>query len=130
MRVRVASGPTRSMVCLLLVHCSENALHVNPSEETILVGPLTVRFLLTGDNSISSIAAFELIVPGEQAWRLQRIATTITPVTNGSTRSAFDPRHHAYERPPPIPAASVDAFKAARSETSPRNNLLASMVGA
>src|SRR6266852_8500956 len=41
-------------------------LHVNPSEETILVGPLAVRFLLTGDNSTGSIAAFELIVPGAQ----------------------------------------------------------------
>src|SRR5512135_1370832 len=41
-------------------------LHVNPSEETILVGPLTVRFLLTGDNSTGSIAAFELGVPGAQ----------------------------------------------------------------
>jgi quercetin dioxygenase-like cupin family protein len=41
-------------------------LHVNPSEETILVGPLTVRFLLTRYNSTGSIAAFELIVPGAQ----------------------------------------------------------------
>jgi quercetin dioxygenase-like cupin family protein len=39
-------------------------LHVNPSEENIRVGPLTVRFLLTGDNSTGSIAAFELTVPG------------------------------------------------------------------
>jgi len=41
-------------------------LHVNPSDETIRVGPLTVRFLLTGDNSHGSITAFELIVPGAQ----------------------------------------------------------------
>ena len=41
-------------------------LHVNPSDETIRVGPLTVRFLLTGDNSTGSIAAFELSVPGAQ----------------------------------------------------------------
>src|SRR5512146_830947 len=41
-------------------------LGVNPSEETIRVGPLTVRFLLTGDNSTGSIAAFELTVPGAQ----------------------------------------------------------------
>ncbi|MBZ5607913.1 MAG: cupin domain-containing protein [Acidobacteriia bacterium] len=41
-------------------------LPVNPSDETILVGPLTVRFLLTGDNSTGSIAAFELTVPGAQ----------------------------------------------------------------
>ena len=41
-------------------------LHVNPSDESIRVGPLTVRFLLTGDNSTGSIAAFELTVPGAQ----------------------------------------------------------------
>ena len=41
-------------------------LHVNPSDETIHVGPLTVRFLLTGDQSSGSVAAFELIVPGAQ----------------------------------------------------------------
>lgn len=41
-------------------------LHVNPSEETIRVGPLTVRFLLTGQNSTGSVAAFELTVPGAQ----------------------------------------------------------------
>ena len=44
-------------------------LQTNPSDETIRLGPLTVRFLITGDNSNSSIAAFELIVPGAQ--RLQ-----------------------------------------------------------
>ena len=41
-------------------------LHVNPSEENIRIGPLTVRFLLTGDSSTGSIAAFELAVPGSQ----------------------------------------------------------------
>jgi quercetin dioxygenase-like cupin family protein len=41
-------------------------LHVNPSDETIRVGLLTVRFLLTADNSSGSIAAFEVTVPGGQ----------------------------------------------------------------
>src|SRR5687768_2198897 len=41
-------------------------LQVNPSEETICIGPLAVRFLVTGDNSSGSIAAFELMVPGGQ----------------------------------------------------------------
>jgi len=41
-------------------------LHVNPSDETIRIGPLAVHFLLTGDNSTGSIAAFELTVPGAQ----------------------------------------------------------------
>jgi len=41
-------------------------LRVNPSDETIRLGPLAVRFLLTGDNSTGSIAAFEVMVPGSQ----------------------------------------------------------------
>ena len=39
---------------------------VNPSEESIRLGPLAVRFLITGDDSNGSIAVFELIVPGAQ----------------------------------------------------------------
>ena len=38
--------------------------HVNPADENIRLGPLTVRFLLTGEHSTGSIAAFELVVPG------------------------------------------------------------------
>ena len=41
-------------------------LTVNPSDETIRLGPLTVRFLLTGENSTGSIAAFEVFVPATQ----------------------------------------------------------------
>ena len=41
-------------------------VHVNPSHEIIRVGNLAVRFLLTGENSMGSIAAFELTVPGAQ----------------------------------------------------------------
>lgn len=39
-------------------------LHVNPSEETIGLGPLAVRFLITGGDSGGSVAAFEMTVPG------------------------------------------------------------------
>jgi quercetin dioxygenase-like cupin family protein len=39
---------------------------VNPSDEAISVGALKIRFLLTGDNSTGSVAAFELTVPGGQ----------------------------------------------------------------
>lgn len=39
-------------------------LSVNPAEETIHVGPLEVRFLVTGNNSAGSLLAFELAVPG------------------------------------------------------------------
>ncbi|HKS96952.1 MAG TPA: cupin domain-containing protein [Terriglobia bacterium] len=41
-------------------------LRVNPSDETIRLGPLAVRFLLTGEDSHGSVAAFELFVPGAQ----------------------------------------------------------------
>ncbi len=41
-------------------------VHVNASEETIHLGPLKVRFLITGENSNGSVAAFELIVPAAQ----------------------------------------------------------------
>ena len=36
---------------------------VNPSEETIRLGPLGIRFLLTGDDSNGSVSVFELLVP-------------------------------------------------------------------
>ncbi|HEV2215202.1 MAG TPA: cupin domain-containing protein [Terracidiphilus sp.] len=39
---------------------------VNPGEETIRLGPLEVRFLVTGENSGGSVAVFELTVPGGQ----------------------------------------------------------------
>jgi quercetin dioxygenase-like cupin family protein len=41
-------------------------LHVNPADETIRLGPLAVRFLLTAENSNGSVAAFELTVPGSR----------------------------------------------------------------
>ena len=41
-------------------------LQVNPSEESVRLGPLAVRFLLTGDHSMGSVAAFELVVPAAQ----------------------------------------------------------------
>jgi quercetin dioxygenase-like cupin family protein len=41
-------------------------LHVNPSEEVIRLGPLTVHFLITAENSNGSVAAFEVTVPGGQ----------------------------------------------------------------
>jgi len=41
-------------------------LRVNPSDETIRLGPLAVHFLLTGDDSSGSVVAFELAVPAAQ----------------------------------------------------------------
>jgi len=40
------------------------ALAVNPSDDTIDYGPMAVRFLITGENSTGSVAAFELTVAG------------------------------------------------------------------
>jgi quercetin dioxygenase-like cupin family protein len=39
---------------------------VNPSEETIRIGPLGIRFLLTGDDSNGTVSVFELTVPAGQ----------------------------------------------------------------
>jgi len=41
-------------------------VHVNPSDETIRIGPLAVRFLITGDDASGSVALFELTVPAAQ----------------------------------------------------------------
>lgn len=42
------------------------ALQVNPAEETIRLGPLSVRFLVTGAESAGTVAVFEVVVPGAQ----------------------------------------------------------------
>ena len=39
---------------------------VNPSEETIKIGPLGIRFLLTGDDSNGNVSVFEVLVPAGQ----------------------------------------------------------------
>ena len=41
----------------------QRTTRVNPSEETIKIGPLGIRFLLTGDDSNGSASVFELFVP-------------------------------------------------------------------
>jgi quercetin dioxygenase-like cupin family protein len=41
-------------------------LLVSPADETISVGGLAIHFLLTGDHSGGSVAAFEMVVPGGQ----------------------------------------------------------------
>jgi hypothetical protein len=38
-------------------------VHVNPSDETIRLGPLAVRFLITAEDANGSVALFELTVP-------------------------------------------------------------------
>src|SRR5690242_2291316 len=41
-------------------------IRTNPADETIRLGPITLRFLLTGDHSNGSVAAFEFVVPPAQ----------------------------------------------------------------
>ena len=41
-------------------------VQINPAAETIRIGPLEVRFLVTGENSTGSIAVFELTVPAAE----------------------------------------------------------------
>jgi quercetin dioxygenase-like cupin family protein len=41
-------------------------VHVNPSDEAIHLGPLGVRFLVTGDDASGSVVLFELTVPAAQ----------------------------------------------------------------
>ena len=41
-------------------------IRINPSDETIRLGPLAVRFLITGEHATGSIALFELTVPAAQ----------------------------------------------------------------
>ena len=44
----------------------QTRLLVSPADETIRLGPLDVRFLLTGDHSNGSLAVFEVLVPAAQ----------------------------------------------------------------
>ncbi len=39
---------------------------INPSEETIKIGPLGIRFLITGEDSNGSASIFEVVVPAGQ----------------------------------------------------------------
>jgi quercetin dioxygenase-like cupin family protein len=41
----------------------QRTTRVNPSEESIKIGPLGIRFLLTGDDSNGSASVFEVLVP-------------------------------------------------------------------
>jgi quercetin dioxygenase-like cupin family protein len=41
-------------------------VRINPSDETIRLGRLGVRFLITSENSNGSLAAFDLLVPAAQ----------------------------------------------------------------
>jgi quercetin dioxygenase-like cupin family protein len=42
---------------------AQRKTRLNPSEETIKIGRLAIRFLLTGDDSHGSVSVFEFVVP-------------------------------------------------------------------
>jgi quercetin dioxygenase-like cupin family protein len=44
----------------------QHTTRVNPSEETIRIGPLGIRFLVTGEDSQGSVSVFEIRVPAGQ----------------------------------------------------------------
>jgi quercetin dioxygenase-like cupin family protein len=48
------------------VQAAAALIQINPAEETIRLGPLSVRFLVTGMHSTGSLAAFEVMVPARQ----------------------------------------------------------------
>ena len=82
-------------------------VRVNPSDETIRLGPLAVRFLITGEDARGSVAVFEFTVPGgtRPSQTVQRPsvsaadALTVTPVPADPT---------AMNRP--SPGATTTAF--------------------
>src|SRR5438093_10371593 len=43
----------------------EQGTRVNPSEQSIQVGPLGIRFLLTSDDSNGTVSVFEVLVPAD-----------------------------------------------------------------
>jgi quercetin dioxygenase-like cupin family protein len=48
------------------MHAQTPPLRINPADETIRLGPLGVRFLITGEEANGSVALFELTVPAAQ----------------------------------------------------------------
>ena len=44
----------------------QRTTRINPSEEAVKIGPLGIRFLLTGDDSNGSVSVFEVLVPAGQ----------------------------------------------------------------
>src|SRR5580700_1821697 len=44
----------------------QQRIRVNPSEESIKIGPIGIRFLLTSDNSNGNASVFEMFIPAGQ----------------------------------------------------------------
>ena len=78
---------------------------VNPSEESIQIGPLTIRFLLTGDDSNGGASVFEVFVPVGQKQAAPALLNTF-PVPSETDSQADHPSGHLL--PDPIPAHQAD----------------------
>src|ERR1700722_3394147 len=63
---------------------------INPSEETIKIGPLGIRFLVTGEDSQGSVSVFEVRVPAGQICRQTERRCS---AHNGLTRSSIIDRY-------------------------------------
>jgi quercetin dioxygenase-like cupin family protein len=50
----------------LLMSPQLTATCLSPADETIRIGPLQIRFLVTGENSSGTVAVFEVVVPAGQ----------------------------------------------------------------
>ncbi len=62
----MAASGAAMLVPFASAQTAMHGLQISPANETIRLGPLAVRFLVTGDNSSGSVAAFEVMVPAKQ----------------------------------------------------------------
>ncbi len=59
---------------------------VNPSEETIRIGPLDIRFLLTADDTNGAVSVFEVTVPaGQKGHRSRARPSCVHPARRRSS---------------------------------------------
>ena len=73
------------------------ATRVNASEETIKIGPLGIRFLLTSDDSNGSVSVFEVLVPaGEKLAAPAHKNDAYEEILYGIGRPYLDGRRHAH----------------------------------
>jgi hypothetical protein len=95
----------------------QRTTRVNPSEETIKIGPLGIRFLLTGDDSNSNMSVFEVLVPAGQklaapAHKNDAYEAVISPAIMGPAyfREAAEVINATADGPPD-PAKMMEVFR-------------------
>ncbi len=70
----------------------QRTTRVNPSEETIKIGPLEIHFLLAGDDSGGSVSVFEVFVPVGQKLAAPAHQVDGTPIEVGPGQALCIPR--------------------------------------